>query len=55
MTVDRNAWYARVSGEEVAAIEGPLRAEIIAVSSVETYDRWLEVRRQLAMAVQSCG
>ena len=50
-TGDRNAWYAEVSAEEVAAIEGPLRDEVIAVSSEEIYDRWLAARRALAEAV----
>lgn len=50
-TVDRNAWYAGVSAQEVAAIEGPLRDQIIAVSSQEIYDRWLNARRALAEAV----
>ncbi len=50
-TVDRNAWYAEVSAEEVAAIEGPLRDQVIAVSSEAIYERWLSARRALAEAV----
>jgi phosphoethanolamine N-methyltransferase len=50
-TVDRNAWYAEISAQEVAAIEGPLRDQVIAVSSEEIYDRWLNARRALAEAV----
>ena len=54
-TIDRNAWYAEVSGHEVAEIEGPLRERIIEVSNVETYESWLVVRRQLAAATRSGG
>jgi len=49
-TRDRNAWYAGVSAQEVAAIEGPLRERIIAVSSPEAYERWSGARRALAAA-----
>lgn len=51
-TVDRNAWYAEVSAREVAAIEGPLRDGIIAVSSPEIHARWLAARQQLAEATR---
>jgi hypothetical protein len=51
-TVDRNAWYADVSAREVAAIEGPLRDQIVAVSSPEIHGRWLAARRQLAEATR---
>jgi len=51
-TVDRNAWYAEVSAREVAAIEGPLRDGIIAVSSPEIHARWLAARKQLAEATR---
>jgi|GEM_PF-5550472 len=54
-TRDRNAWYAGVAAGEVAAIDGPLRDQIIAVSSPETYASWREVRRLLAEATQSGG
>jgi hypothetical protein len=47
---DRNAWYAGVSAQEVAAIEGPLRERIIEVSSLEAYERWSAARRALAEA-----
>lgn len=47
---DRNAWYAELVTEEVAAIEGPLRERIIEVSDVEIYERWLTARRALAEA-----
>ncbi len=50
-TVDRNTWYVEVSAQEVAAIEGPLRDQVIAVSSEEIYQRWLGARRALAEAV----
>jgi len=50
-TVDRQPWYATVSAQEVAAIEGRLRGEIIAVSSPAIYARWLDARRALAEAV----
>ena len=49
-TRDRNAWYAQVSAREVEAIEGPLRAQIIEVSSLEAYERWSAARRALAEA-----
>jgi hypothetical protein len=49
-TRDRNAWYAEISAEEVAAIEGPLREQIIAASSQEAYGQWLAARRALAEA-----
>lgn len=51
-TVDRNAWYAEISAREVAAIEGPLCAEIISVSSPEIHARWLAARKQLAEATR---
>jgi phosphoethanolamine N-methyltransferase len=51
-TVDRNAWYADVSAQEVAAIAGPLRDQIVAVSSSEIHGRWLAARRQLAEATR---
>jgi cyclopropane fatty-acyl-phospholipid synthase-like methyltransferase len=52
-TKDRNAWYAETAAQDVAAIEGPLREQIIAVSSQEIYDEWVVIRRQLAAAAQS--
>jgi len=51
-TVDRNVWYAEVSAREVAAIEGPLKDGIVAVSSPEIHARWLAARRQLAEATR---
>jgi phosphoethanolamine N-methyltransferase len=54
-TKDRNAWYAELSAQEAAAIEGPLREQIIEVSDRETYESWLIVRRQLAEATRSGG
>lgn len=48
---DRNAWYAEICAAEVAAIEGPLREEVVAVSDEETYERWLGARRALAEVV----
>lgn len=55
LTADRCEWYASLATEEVAAIEGPLRDQIIEVSDPETYERWLGVRRQLAAAARSGG
>jgi SAM-dependent methyltransferase len=52
-TKDRNAWYAELSAQEAAAIEGPLREQIIEVSDRETYAGWLLVRRQLAEATRT--
>lgn len=51
-TRDRNAWYAEVSAQEVAAIEGPLREQIVAVSNPEIHSRWLAARRALAEATR---
>ena len=52
-TRDRNAWYAEVSAQEAAAIAGPLREQIIAVSDVETYERWRDARQALAVATRN--
>jgi len=52
-TRDRNAWYAEVSAREAAAIAGPLRERIIAVSDVETYERWRDARQALAAATRN--
>ena len=52
-TKDRNAWYAEVAAQDLAAIEGPLREQIIAVSSQETYEEWVIIRRQHAAVVRS--
>lgn len=52
-TRDRNAWYAEVSAREAAAIAGPLRERIIAVSDVETYRRWRDARQALAVATRN--
>jgi phosphoethanolamine N-methyltransferase len=49
-TVDRNAWYAEVSAREAAAIAGPLRAQILEVSDLATYERWRDGRKALAEA-----
>ena len=54
-THDRNAWYSELSRQEVAQIEGPLRDEIIDVSSKEIYQQWLGIRRALAAATNSGG
>jgi phosphoethanolamine N-methyltransferase len=54
-TKDRNAWYAALSAQEAAAIDGPLREQVIEVSDLETYESWLVVRRQLAEATRSGG
>ncbi len=50
-SVDRNAWYAELSAQEVAQIEGPLRAELLSVVSEDIYSHWLSVKRALAAAV----
>src|SRR3546814_6582020 len=52
VTRDRNAWYAEVSAGEAAAIAGPLREQIIAVSDRATYERWRDGRRALAEATR---
>jgi len=54
-TNDRNAWYTELSRQELAQVEGPLRDRIIEVSSIETYELWLAVRRALAAATNSGG
>ena len=54
-TNDRNKWYASLSKQELAQIEGPLRDDIIKVSSAEIYRQWLAVRRALAAATNSGG
>lgn len=54
-TRDRGDWYGEVAAEEAAAIEGPLRSEIIAVSSPEIHAQWATSRRALADAAASGG
>ncbi len=54
-TRDRNTWYSNLAPQEVARIEGPLRDKIIEVSDIETYEKWLAIRRALAAAAQSGG
>lgn len=54
-TKDRNEWYARLSNQELAQIKGPLRDEIIKVSSDEIYQQWLAIRSALAAATVSGG
>jgi phosphoethanolamine N-methyltransferase len=49
-TRDRNAWFKEVSAREAAAIAGPLREQIIAVSDVQIYERWRDGRKALAEA-----
>ena len=50
-TRDRNAWYAALSREEIARVEGPLRAQLIEAVGEEIYTPWVELRRALADAV----
>lgn len=50
-SVDRNAWYAPITEQEVEQLEGPLRGRILEVIDEETYQRWLNVRRALRNAV----
>src|SRR3546814_19300020 len=50
VTRDRNAWSAEVSAGEAAAIAGPLREQLIAVSDHATYERWTARRRALPAA-----
>lgn len=54
-SVDRGKWYGKVSADEVKAIEGPLREQIIEVSDQATYDQWLAARRASSEAAQSGG
>lgn len=54
-TRDRNEWYAPRAAAEAAAIEGPLRDRIVAVSSPEIHATWLKARTALAAAVASGG
>lgn len=51
-TRDRNAWYAEGAAQEAAAIAGPLREQIIAVSGLENYERWRDGRQALAEATR---
>jgi phosphoethanolamine N-methyltransferase len=51
-TKDRNSWFAELSSEELAKIEGPLRQQLIAAVGEEIYLTWVEVRRaNLASAI----
>lgn len=49
-TRDRNEWFREVSAREAAAIAGPLREQVIAVSDLATYERWRDGRHALAEA-----
>lgn len=50
-SVDRNAWYAEITRQEVRDLEGPLRAPLVEAVGEELYLHWLEVRRALSDAV----
>jgi len=50
-SVDRNAWYAEFTKQEVRDLEGPLRDRLLEVVSEDLYLHWLEVRRALRDAV----
>ena len=52
-SVDRNAWYAPITIEEVKQLEGSLRHSIIEVSSEEIYNHWIKVRRALRDATNA--
>jgi SAM-dependent methyltransferase len=52
-TQDRNAWYADLATQEFAAIQGPLREQIIEVAGEVVYDNWVAVRRQQSAATRS--
>ena len=51
--INRNSWYEPVTIAEVNALEGPLKEKIIAVSDIETYNYWINVRKSLRDVVIS--
>ena len=51
-TRDRNHWYAPITQYELEQLEGPMREDILAISTQERYQNWLEVRRALRDATQ---
>lgn len=54
-TTDRNAWYRTVCAEELARIQGPLKAQLIDIVGEETYAHWVEIRTTMNEAVASGG
>jgi len=50
-SLDRNAWYAEATKQEVRDLEGPLRGRLLEVVDEELYAHWLEVRRAMRDAV----
>jgi SAM-dependent methyltransferase len=52
-SVDRNAWYADFTKEEVRDLEGPLRTRLLEVVDEDLYQYWLRVRRTLRDAVNA--
>lgn len=54
-TRDRNAWYAKVCADELARVEGPLKARLVDAVGEEIHAGWLKVRKSLAEAVAAGG
>ncbi len=54
-TRDRNAWYAKLCADELARVEGPLKAQLIDAVGEDIYNHWLAVRRSLAAATAAGG
>jgi SAM-dependent methyltransferase len=50
-TRDRNAWYKEIATRDLALIEGALRDDLIAASSLSIYTEWLAMRRSQTAAV----
>jgi phosphoethanolamine N-methyltransferase len=51
--LDRNAWYTRVSAEECAALEGPLRCRMIEKHGASLYDAWCASWRKTEAVAKS--
>jgi cyclopropane fatty-acyl-phospholipid synthase-like methyltransferase len=54
-TLDRHEWYGPMARQELADIQGPLRAQLIEVSDQDTYDKWVSSRHGSAAAFSSGG
>lgn len=50
--VDRSGWYAIQAEREIERLEGPLREEVIDVSSEQIYENWLAMRRAIVESVR---
>jgi len=52
-TRDRNDWYVPITQHELEQLEGPLREDILAIATEESYQNWLGVRRALRDATHA--